>query len=144
MRPRDVHLADRPGQQPHEQCAEAEHHGDLPEQMVGGQQNSLAVHDVIDHGQGALGGDPLAGEQPDRLAQARAAAQFRNRARRFLCGRGVSEGDARIRVGVNVNLTELGPLFNGTYYVSEVRHTFDNLHGYRTLFTAERAGLGTH
>ena len=79
-----------------------------------------------------------------REAQVRAAAQFRNRARRFLCGRGVSEGDARIRVGVNVNLTELGPLFNGTYYVSEVRHTFDNLHGYRTLFTAERAGLGTH
>ena len=75
-------------------------------------------------------------------ARTRAAAQFRVRARRFLCGRGVAEGDARIRVGARVRLSELGPMFNGAYYVSEARHAFDYRQGYRTLFTAERPGLG--
>jgi phage protein D len=77
-----------------------------------------------------------------REANAHAAAHFRRRARRFLHGRGVAEGDARIRVGARVTLSELGPMFNGAYYVSEARHTFDGRNGYRTLFTAERPGLG--
>jgi phage protein D len=105
---------------------------------------------------GGLGGAALLqekfGERAERVvhqfplttqeAQARAAAHFRSRARRFVCGRGVAEGDARIRVGARVNLSELGPMFNGVYYVSEARHSFDNRNGYRTLFTAERPGLG--
>jgi hypothetical protein len=39
-------------------------------------------------------------------------------------------------------LAGLGPLFNGRYYLSEVRHTFDFARGIRTAFTAERPGLG--
>lgn len=77
-------------------------------------------------------------------ARARAQAHFCRRARRFVCGRGVAEGDARIRVGASVSLSELGPLFNGAYYVSEARHAFDFRNGYRTLFTAERPGLGVN
>jgi len=76
-------------------------------------------------------------------ARARAAALFRTRARRFVCGRGVAEGDARIRVGATVELSELGSMFNGAYYVSEARHTFDSRNGYRTTFGVERPGLGT-
>lgn len=105
---------------------------------------------------GGLGGAALLqekfGERTERLvhqiplttqeAHARAIAHFRLRARRFVRGRGVAEGDARIRVGARVNLSELGPMFNGTYYVAEARHAFDNRNGYRTLFTAERPGLG--
>jgi phage protein D len=75
-------------------------------------------------------------------AQARAVARFRLRARRFVLARGVAEGDARIRVGARVHLSELGEMFNGSYYVSEARHSFDQRSGYRTLFTAERPGLG--
>lgn len=75
-------------------------------------------------------------------AKARATAQYRLRARRFVSGRAIGEGDARIKVGARVKLTGLGPLFTGTYYVTSVHHRFDDRHGYRTQFTVERAGLG--
>jgi phage protein D len=75
-------------------------------------------------------------------ARARAEACFRREARRFVRGRGVAEGDARLRVGARVTLTDLGPLFNGAYEVTEVRHVFNSEKGYRTVFTVERPGLG--
>jgi phage protein D len=75
-------------------------------------------------------------------ARARAEALFRREARRFVRGRAVAEGDARLRVGAQVTLGELGPLFNGAYEVTEVRHLFDWRNGYRTLLTVERPGLG--
>jgi phage protein D len=74
--------------------------------------------------------------------QVEAEAFFRMSARRFLVGRGLSETDSRLRVGNQVDLQGLGPLFNGKYYLAEVRHTLDGTHGFRTEFTAERAGLG--
>lgn len=75
-------------------------------------------------------------------ATAEANARYRRIARRFVTGRGVAEGDGRIRVGRRVDLTELGPLFNGQYTVVEAVHTFDPRFGYRTRFAVERAGLG--
>src|SRR5262249_8547722 len=71
-------------------------------------------------------------------AQAEAEAFFRMSARRFLIGRGLAETDSRLRVGNQVDLQGLGPLFSGKYYLSEVRHTLDATHGFRTEFTAER------
>jgi phage protein D len=82
---------------------------------------------------------PLTSEE----ARARAAAELRRRARAFVRGRGIAEGDARIRVGASLELSGLGPMFDGAYYVSEARHAFDCRNGYRTAFTAERPGLGT-
>jgi hypothetical protein len=75
-------------------------------------------------------------------AQALAEAQFRRAARRFVVGRGVAQGDARVRPGASVELKGLGRMFDGKYYVVEVRHTFDTAHGLRTHFTAERPGIG--
>lgn len=75
-------------------------------------------------------------------AQSVAEARYRERARRFVRGAGVVDGEPALRVGATVNLTDLGPLFSGNYYVTLVRHTFDLQHGYRTRFEAERAGLG--
>src|SRR5262245_14211957 len=75
-------------------------------------------------------------------AQAVAEAFFKASARRFLVGRGVAETDSRLRVGSYVDLQGLGSLFNGKYYLSEVRHRFDGVHGLRTEFIAERPGLG--
>jgi phage protein D len=75
-------------------------------------------------------------------AQAAAEAYFRMAARRFVVGRGVAETNAKLRVGSYVDLDGLGPLFNGKYYVVEVRHIFDGARGLRTEFTAERPGLG--
>jgi phage protein D len=75
-------------------------------------------------------------------ARALAEAHYARAARRFVVGNGVAEGDARLRVGAEVELKELGPLFEGKYYVTRVRHTFDIAEGFRTGFTVERPALG--
>jgi phage protein D len=75
-------------------------------------------------------------------AQAEAESYFKSMARRFVVGRGVAETDSRLRVGGYVEVKNVGPLFGGKYYLSEVRHLFDGAHGIRTIFTAERPGLG--
>jgi uncharacterized protein len=75
-------------------------------------------------------------------AQSVAEAFFRMSARRFVVGRGVAQGNAKLRVGTYVDLKGLGPLFEGKYYLSEVHHTFDSAHGFLTEFTGERPGMG--
>jgi phage protein D len=75
-------------------------------------------------------------------AETRAKAYFKMEARRFLVGHGVARTTGKLRVGALVDLDGLGPLFNGKYYLAEVRHRFDGARGLRTEFSAERAGLG--
>jgi phage protein D len=75
-------------------------------------------------------------------AQALAEGAFRRAARRFVTGKGITECDARVRVGATVQLSELGNPFNGKYYVARVRHTFDQMEGSKTAFWVERAGIG--
>jgi phage protein D len=75
-------------------------------------------------------------------AQAEAEAYFRMAARRFVIGHAVAQPSPKVRVGARVNLTRLGPLFSGTYYVTEARHVFDGEGGLHTEFTAERPVLG--
>jgi uncharacterized protein len=75
-------------------------------------------------------------------AQSTADAYFKMSARRFVVGHGTAETDIDLRVGSKVNLTGLGPMFSGKYYVTEVRHMFDRRRGRRTEFTAERPGIG--
>lgn len=81
---------------------------------------------------------PLSLDEAHTLAEAR----YRERARRFVRGSGLVDGEPRLRVGTTVKLTDLGTLFSGSYYVTLVRHTFDLSHGYRTRFEVERVGLG--
>jgi phage protein D len=77
----------------------------------------------------------------DAQAQGLAEAHFRRGARRFLSGTGLAEGDARLRAGVHLGLDGLGPLFDGPYYVAEVRHSFGPEQGYLTQFRVERTGM---
>ena len=81
---------------------------------------------------------PLSQEE----AQALADAGYRRRARRFLTGAGVADGNPAIQVGGAVDVLGVGPLFEGKYYVTLVRHTYDLLNGYRTTFEVERPGIG--
>lgn len=74
-------------------------------------------------------------------AKAEAEAVFKMSARRFVTGRGVTEPNHNLRVGGFVDLKNLGPLFSGKYYLTEVRHVFDG-RGIRTEFIAERPGIG--
>jgi phage protein D len=75
-------------------------------------------------------------------AQSQAEAAYKAVARRFLTGRGVAQINAKIRVGAYLNLQQLGPLFSGKYYVSEVHQKFDSASGFRSEFTVERPGIG--
>ena len=80
--------------------------------------------------------------EDDQEAQSTADAYFKMSARRFVVGHGLAETDLNLRVGSYVNLTGLGPMFSGKYYVTEVRHMFDRRRGLRTEFTSERPGIG--
>lgn len=77
-------------------------------------------------------------------ARAEAEAAFRQMARRFVVARGTAEPDGRLRPGKPVKLAGLGPIFNGTYRLREVRHVFDDTdgQGLRTEFEAERPAIG--
>jgi phage protein D len=75
-------------------------------------------------------------------AKSRAESIFRKYARRFVSGNGVAEPNPKIRVGASLQIDGVGPLFNGEFYVTEVKHVFDNRRGMRTEFTIERPGLG--
>jgi phage protein D len=74
--------------------------------------------------------------------QAVAESYFKLTARRFVVGKGMAETDPALRVGNKVQISGLGPLLSGTYYLTEVRHLFDGEKGIRTEFEAQRAGLG--
>lgn len=76
------------------------------------------------------------------VVQQNATAYFRSRARRFVTGHGVAELNPKLRLGSEVTLEQLGPLFSGKYTVTGVRHLFDGLRGMRTEFSVERPGLG--
>ena len=80
---------------------------------------------------------PLSKDEAKRLAEAR----YRDRARRFVRGTGIVDGSTRIRVGATVELAGLGPWFDGSYYVTAARHTFDQRRGFRTEFDCERPGI---
>ncbi len=97
-------------------------------QRAFGARQELVVHQA-----------PVTGAEARSLAE----AHFRSLARRFVTGRGVAEGDAALRVGAQVTLEGLGPLFNGEYTVVEARHTFDLRDGLRTRFAVERPGIGS-
>ena len=88
--------------------------------------------------------EALAHAVPLNSQEAQAAAEtfFKSSARRFVVGRGVAETDAALRAGSSVKLQKIGPLFEGKYYLTEVRHIFDLAKGLRTEFTGERPGIG--
>lgn len=81
---------------------------------------------------------PVTGDE----ARVRAQAHLKLLARRFVLGRGIAETTGQLRVGRKVDLTGLGPLFSGVYYLSEVQHLFDGAAGLRTELAAERPWLG--
>ena len=78
----------------------------------------------------------------DQEAQHEAEAFFRMSARRFVVGHGIAETNKSLRAGSQLDLQGLGPLFNGKYYVAEVKHIFDSTKGLRTEFRSERVGIG--
>ena len=81
---------------------------------------------------------PLTGDEAKSMAKAR----YRQRARQFVRGTGITDGSPAMRVGSTVDLQGLGKMFTGKYYVTRCRHSFDLSNGYRTTFDAERPSIG--
>jgi uncharacterized protein len=81
---------------------------------------------------------PLSRDEAQRVAEAR----YRARARSFLRGVGAADGNVKVRVGATLEADGLGPLFDGKYYVTVARHTFNLRDGYRTTFEIERPAIG--
>ncbi len=81
---------------------------------------------------------PISQQEAQKMAEAR----YRAKARGFVRGLGVADGNARVRVGSTVVLKGLGLFFDGPYYVALARHTFTMEDGYRTTFEVERPGIG--
>ncbi|MDH5666850.1 MAG: contractile injection system protein, VgrG/Pvc8 family [Nitrospira sp.] len=75
-------------------------------------------------------------------AQALVDSTFDQRARRFVCLEGMADGNPEIRVGTHVTISEIGPRFSNTYYVTRATHRYDLEVGYRTQFEAECAYWG--
>ncbi len=111
----------------------------ISNELNGGQSGSAILQNAFDNRV-----ERIVHLVPLTLQETRSQAEthYRMIARRFVTGRGVAEGDGRIRVGARVDLQGLGAMFSGEYYVSEVRHMFSGQHGYRTHFTVERPALG--
>ena len=108
--------------------AQGNTHGAQVLQRAFGERVSYRVRDV-----------PLA----DAEASAMASAALLGRARRFVSVSGVADGNTAVRVGSLLRLERVSPLFEGDgFYVTRVRHQYDQTSGYRTNFEAERAWLG--
>ncbi len=83
---------------------------------------------------------PLVASDDEATAVAQSA--FDQRARRFVRAEGLSEGNARLRVGSTVAISGVSAQFDNSYYVVQASHLFDMKQGYRTEFVAECAWLG--
>ena len=92
------------------------------------------------------------GERPDTLAhgapasdaqaKALAEASYRHMARRFVVGRGVAEAKPALKVGAKVNISGVGPLFEGKYTVTDIAIRYDAKAGLRTEFQCDRPAIG--
>jgi phage protein D len=78
----------------------------------------------------------------DAEARAVAEAAFDQRARRFVRIEGLTEGNAKLRVGTHVAISGMSARWDNTYYVVHACHLFDQRQGYRTEFRGECAFLG--
>lgn len=99
--------------------------GDILVQALGERVDTLA------HGL------PRSADEAKQLAE----ASYRHMARGFVTGEGVCETDAKLRAGVKLDLTGLGPIFDGGYRAIAVTHLYDPEHGARSEFRCNRAGI---
>jgi phage protein D len=112
---------------------------DLGREADGGDSGPALLQRTFGERADAFGhGVPL----DDEAARALAQAHLRTLARRFLRGRGTCDPEPALAVGGRVELRGLGPLFSGTWGLTEVVHRFDPAQGLRTAFAVERAWIG--
>jgi phage protein D len=72
--------------------------------------------------------------------QARANAEYMQNLSRFIEGDVELEGDATLVAGVNIRLNGLSQRFDGIYYVTSSKHSYDDSTGYHTRLQVRRTG----
>ena len=83
--------------------------------------------------------------QTQEEAAARARGLLQNRADAYITAKGEVVGIPDLRPGDNMQISELGTRFSGSYHITHVEHELGN-EGYRTRFEARRerdGGAGT-
>jgi phage protein D len=75
-------------------------------------------------------------------AKAIAEARYRHQARGFVRARGLAETSPGLRAGRTIRVSNVGPLFDGEYYVTDSLIVFNPLLGLHTEFGAERVAIG--
>jgi phage protein D/phage baseplate assembly protein gpV len=58
-------------------------------------------------------------------------------------GEGIATGSPKLTAGCKVRLTALGPKFNGEYFITQTRHTYDAEDGYLTEFSISGRNTNT-
>lgn len=79
---------------------------------------------------------------PDE-AKALAWGLFNERALEAVKGRGTCVGDTAVKPGIVLELTGLGKMWSGLYYVTEATHLLHRTAGYATEFEVRRNGTGS-
>lgn len=72
-------------------------------------------------------------------AEAYAKASFRRQAKRFVQGTVVCQGEASLRSGREIELSNVSPRFAGRYQIVHCTHRFDNQSGFETHLKVNRA-----
>lgn len=68
-----------------------------------------------------------------------AMGQFRSRAKSFLAGEAVCTGNVELRVGREVELTDVSERLRGRYQIVHCSHRFDSEQGFRSFLKLNRA-----
>ena len=107
-------------------------------ELNGGDGAASLLRDAFDENKEHLFFEQIDDDQALALSQ----AAFLQRARRFVTGSGLTEGDPKLRAGCIVKIKGLGEMFNGRYAISHVCHRFDLSAGYTTDIETFRADIG--
>jgi phage protein D len=111
----------------------------IKDELRGGRSGSAVLAQALaERRERIVSAVPLSPDEAQKMAEAR----YRERARRFVSGSGVVDGNIKLRVGATVELKGLGVYFDGPYYVTRARHTFTLQEGYHTAFDVQRPAIG--
>lgn len=111
----------------------------IQSELQGGLSGSQILNDVFGERKEVIAHLTPASEEETRSL---AESCYRTIARQFVTGKGLAEGDARLKAGAHVTINGVGGLFSGLYYVNSVHHMFSQESGFKTHFSVERPAIG--
>lgn len=113
--------------------------GDLPTESGGDRSGGRVLETAFGQRlETVVDAAPATSEEAKSLA----VALHRARSAEFITGRGAAVPSPGLRVGRTLQLEGVGPLFDGTYQITTVRHLYHQKTGLRTEFEVRRPRIG--